>query len=162
MQDGFSILLSAKDHVRLFGDNIKLSCIAAVPQTQRKPRLILNLSAPPDKETPSVNDTMGREISPESMQFGREFPRILLAIWEEHPEEGPVRVSKLDVTDAYHRGTLTPSQVGAFAYIVPRYQMKISFSYASTWCYRWDGWTHPSFSVFSHRRPLTWRTLWSV
>ena len=33
--------------------------------------------------------------------------------------EGPVRVSKLDVMDAYHRDTLKPSQVGAFAYIVP-------------------------------------------
>ena len=32
---------------------------------------------------------------------------------------GRVRVSKLDVTDAYHRGTLKPSQVGAFAYVVP-------------------------------------------
>ena len=26
---------------------------------------------------------------------------------------------KLDVMDAYHRGTLKPSQVGAFAYVVP-------------------------------------------
>ena len=26
---------------------------------------------------------------------------------------------KLDVTDAYHRGTLKPSQVGVFAYVVP-------------------------------------------
>ena len=36
------------------------SRIAAVPQAQRRPRLILNLSAPPDKETPSVNDTTDR------------------------------------------------------------------------------------------------------
>ena len=28
-------------------------------------------------------------------------------------------MSELDVTDAYHRGTLKPSQVGAFAYVVP-------------------------------------------
>ena len=53
------------------------------------------------------------------MQFGRSFPRILQAILEADPEEGLVRVSKLDVTDAYHRGTLQPSQVGAFAYVVP-------------------------------------------
>ena len=119
IQDGFSILLSAEDAVRLFGEQLKLSRIAAVPQAQRRPRLILNLSAPPDKETPSVNDTTDREIAPESMQFGRAFPRILQAIWEADPAEGPVRVSKLDVTDAYHRGTLKPSQVGAFAYVVP-------------------------------------------
>ena len=28
-------------------------------------------------------------------------------------------MSKLDVTDAYHRIPLKPSQVGAFAYVVP-------------------------------------------
>ena len=28
-------------------------------------------------------------------------------------------MSKLDVTDAYHCGTLNPSQVGAFTYVVP-------------------------------------------
>ena len=53
------------------------------------------------------------------MQFGRAFPRILQAIWEADLAEGLVRVSNLDVTDAYHRGTLKPSQVGAFAYVVP-------------------------------------------
>ena len=26
---------------------------------------------------------------------------------------------KLDVTDAYHRGTVKPAQVGAFAYVIP-------------------------------------------
>ena len=119
IQDGFSILLSAEDAVRLSGEKLKLSHIAAVPQAHRRPHLILNLFAPPDKETPSVNDTTDREIAPESMQFGRAFPRILQAIWEADPVEGPVRVSKLDVTDAYHRGTLKPSQLGAFAYVVP-------------------------------------------
>ena len=119
IQDGFSILLSAEDAVRLFGEQLKLSRRAAVPQAQRQPRLILNWSAPPEKETPSVNDTTDREIAPESMQFRRALPRILQVIWEADPAEGPVRVSKLDVTDAYHRGTLKPSQVGAFAYIVP-------------------------------------------
>ena len=53
------------------------------------------------------------------MQFGRAFPRILQVIWKVDPVQGPVRVSKLDVTDAYHHGTLRPDQVGAFAYVVP-------------------------------------------
>ena len=81
--------------------------------------LILNLSAVPDKETPSVNDTTDGEIAPESMQFGRAFQCILQVIWEADTEEGPVRLSKLYVTEAYHRGSLKPSQVVAFAYIVP-------------------------------------------
>ena len=73
----FRILLSAEDAVKLFGDKLKLSRIAAVPQDQCRPRLILNLLAQPNKETPSVDDTTDREISPESTQFGRAFPRIL-------------------------------------------------------------------------------------
>ena len=28
-------------------------------------------------------------------------------------------MSKIDVADVYHHGTLTPSQVGAFSYVVP-------------------------------------------
>ena len=38
---------------------------------------------------------------------------------EADPAKGPVRVSKIDITDAYHRGTLWPPQVGAFMYVVP-------------------------------------------
>ena len=80
-----------------------------VPQAQIRPRLILNLSEPPDKETPSVKITTDREIAPESMQFGRAFPHIIQAIWQADPEEGSVQVSKTDVTDAYHHNTLKPS-----------------------------------------------------
>ena len=46
-------------------------------------------------------------------------PRILQAVWEADPLQGPVRVSKLDVTDAYHRITIKPAQVGVFAYVIP-------------------------------------------
>ena len=67
--------------MQLFGEKLNLSRITAVHQAQRRPRLILNLLAPPDKETPSFNDNMDREIAPESMQFGRAFPCILQAIW---------------------------------------------------------------------------------
>ena len=110
--------VAAEDAVQLFLEKLKLSCIAAVPQDQHRLRLILNLAATPDKETPIVNNTMDREITLESMQFGRAFPRILQAIWEADPEGGLVRVSKLDLTNAYHRGTIKPSQVGAFIYVV--------------------------------------------
>ena len=64
----------------MFGEKLKLSRIAEIPQAQHWPLLILNLSAAPDKETPSVNNTTDREIAPESMQFGRAFPRIIQAI----------------------------------------------------------------------------------
>ena len=61
VQDGFSILLPAEDVLRVFVEKIKLSSIAAVPQAHRRPRLILDLSAQPDKVTPSVNGTIDRE-----------------------------------------------------------------------------------------------------
>ena len=67
---------------------------------------------------PIVKDNTDRKIAPELMQFGRAFPRILQAVWETYPAEGFVRVSKLDVTDAYHRGNLRLSR-SAFMYIVP-------------------------------------------
>ena len=56
VQDGFSIFLPVVDAVRIFGERTKLSRIAAVPQAHRLPHLIVNISAQPDKYTPSVND----------------------------------------------------------------------------------------------------------
>ena len=85
--------------MRLFGKNLKLSHIQTVPQSQRRPRLILNFSSPTNKEIPSVNDTTDREIALKLIHFGRALSHILNAIWEADPKEGPVRVSKLDVTD---------------------------------------------------------------
>ena len=80
IKDGFSILLLTADNMRLFGEKLKLSRIAAVPQAHHRPRLILNLSAQPDSNTLSVNETTNREAVPESLQFGRAFPRILQAV----------------------------------------------------------------------------------
>ena len=64
--------------MKLFGEKLNLSHIAAFPQVQCCLRLILNLSEQHLKETPSVNNTMDREIAPESMQCGRSFPHILV------------------------------------------------------------------------------------
>ena len=115
IKDGFIILLPAADVIQIFGEKLKLSRIVAVPQAHRRPRLILNLSAQPDSDTPSANDTTNREAAPESLQFGRAFPHILQVVWEADPVQGPARVSKLDVTDMYHHGTIKPLQVGTFA-----------------------------------------------
>ena len=53
------------------------------------------------------------------MQFRQEFPCILQAVWVVDLSEGPIRVSKIDVMDAYHRRSLRPSQMGAFVFVVP-------------------------------------------
>ena len=119
IKDGFSILLPAADAMQLFGERLKLSHIAAVLQAHRHLHLILNLLAQPESDTLSVNETTNREAAPKSLQFGWALPCILQVVWEADPIQGPVRVSKLDVTDSYHRGTVKPMQVGAFAYVVP-------------------------------------------
>ena len=119
VQDGFRILLPAADAVRLFGDNMKLYCIAAVSQDNHSPRLITNLLAQPNEGTPIVNNTKYMEVAPESMLFGLAFPRIILSIWEVDPYKGLVQVLNMEVIDAYHRGKLHPSQVGAFYYVIP-------------------------------------------
>ena len=62
----------------------------AVPQSHRRPRLILNLSAQTDSYMPSVNDTTNREAAPELLQFGRASPRIIQAVWEVNLVQGPV------------------------------------------------------------------------
>ena len=116
-----------------------------MPQAHRRPRLILNLSAQPDSNTLSVNETTDREAAPESLQFGRAFPRILQEVWEADPIQGPVRVSKLDVTDAYHHGTVKPAQVGAFAYVIPSSTGDEGIFYASTWSCRWGWVDSPKF-----------------
>ena len=108
--------------MQVFGDKLKLSHITAVPQAHLRPRLIINLSDQPDKETPSVNDTMNREISPESIQFGISFPCIIQAIWEEDPEEGTsqsVKTQRDRRIPPCQCSTLQLSQVGEFAYVVP-------------------------------------------
>ena len=51
--------------------------------------------------------------------MGGPSPRILQAFWEADLVQGLVRVSNLDITDAYHRGTVKMSQVRAFMYIIP-------------------------------------------
>ena len=119
IKDGFSILLPAADAVRLFGENLKLSCIVAVPQAHRRPRLILNLKAKLEGGMSSVNDTTDSEAVLESLKFCGAFPHIIQAVWEANPAQGLVHVSKLNATDAYHCGTVTPFQFGAFSYVVP-------------------------------------------
>ena len=64
INDGFSILLPAADAIRLFGEKLNLYCIAAVHQVHLRPRLIVNLLAQPESDTPRANDTTDREAAP--------------------------------------------------------------------------------------------------
>ena len=72
-----------------------------------------------NKVKTSIKDTTDREVTLELMHFGQSLPCIIQEIWETDPAKGPTWFSKLDVTDAYHRGNLRPYQVGTFVYVVP-------------------------------------------
>ena len=53
------------------------------------------------------------------MQFGSCLPWLLQKNWEADPKEGPVLISKWDISDAFHRFHICPEDVGAFTYVVP-------------------------------------------
>ena len=59
--------MPAADAVSLFGENLKLSRITAVPQEHQRLWLILNFLTQIDAETPIVNVITTREIASESM-----------------------------------------------------------------------------------------------
>ena len=65
--DGFIILLPASGALQAFGEALKLSHIEYAPQENFLPRLILNMSVKPNARVPRVNDTMDREVTPESI-----------------------------------------------------------------------------------------------
>ena len=60
VKDGFSILTPTADAVRIFGESLKISRIAAVPQSHFRPRPILKLLVTLDKGILGVNDNTGR------------------------------------------------------------------------------------------------------
>ena len=47
----------------LFGEKLKLSCIAAVPQAHFCPRMIHHMLEQPDSNTPIVNNTTDRKAA---------------------------------------------------------------------------------------------------
>ena len=75
VQDGFIVHLPMAEAVHIFGERLKISLIASVPQAHIRLRLILNLSEKTYEGTPSVNDTTEMEIALESIQLG-ERPHV--------------------------------------------------------------------------------------
>ena len=116
---GFSIILTMDEALKHFGSRLRISRLASVDQANRKPRLICNSTAAPDSVTPSVNASSDTSLNPNAIQFGSCLARLLQKVWEANPADGPVYLSKWDISDAFHRCNLRPSDVGSFAYVVP-------------------------------------------
>ena len=76
-----------------------------------------SLLPPSSNDTPAVNVSTDRTAATQSMQYGPCLPRLLQQIWEANPQDGPVHLSKWDISDTFHRCFLHPAKICAFSYI---------------------------------------------
>ena len=77
--------------------NLRVSPIGAVPERDRRPRLIVDYSF-------SELNAETLQLAPaEAMQFGRALNRILKRILEADPRYDPVQLAKIDIADGFYR-----------------------------------------------------------
>lgn len=99
MQDfcdqGYWIVLPYSE-VKHWG-TLRVSPIGAVPQRDRRPRLIVDYSF-------SDLNAETLQLAPaEAMQFGRSLQRVLKRIVEADARYGPVYLAKIDIADGFYR-----------------------------------------------------------
>lgn len=92
---------------------LRLSPLGAVPQRNRQPRLINDLTFS------GINSETRRDAPHESMQFGKALERILGLIANANPNFGPVWLSKIDLSDGFYRIPIDASQALSLACMVP-------------------------------------------
>jgi hypothetical protein len=95
---------------------LKLSPAGVVPQRERRPRLILDYSYPPEH---NVNDSSLPLAPTHAMQFGKALPRILQRLVYCNKQFGPPLMAKLDLADGYYRVPLAPSASLQLAVVLP-------------------------------------------
>ena len=84
---------------------LRISPMGAVPQRERRPRIIVDYSFS------NVNQEAAKGAPPEAMQLGRALNRILYRIVTADPAEGPVYLMKLDLADGFYRVPLRDSDI---------------------------------------------------
>ena len=119
MQKGFWLVLPWKTvrALQKLGHllGLRVSPMGVVPQRNRRPRLIVDLSFY-DINADTVN------LAPkEAMQFGRTLERILYQIRHSNPRFGPVYLSKVDLSDGFYRVKLNDSAIAKLAVALPRF-----------------------------------------
>ncbi len=93
--------------------NLQLSPIGVVPQGDRRPRIIVDLTFN------GVNETTACLAPPDAMQFGRTLRRLLQQLHYAPPQHGPVYMLKTDVADGYYRVWLRSPDVPLLAVAFP-------------------------------------------
>ena len=90
---------------------LRISPLGCVPQRGRRPRMIN------DYTFSGVNTATIKMAPPEAMQWGRTINRVLWYIYSADQRQGPVLLSKTDLSDGFYQIPLTPS--GALKLAVP-------------------------------------------
>ena len=85
--------------------NLRISPMGAVPQHERRPRIIVDYSFS------NVNQEVDKGAPPEAMQLGRALNRVLHRIATADPADGPVYLMKLDLSDGFYRVPLRDSDI---------------------------------------------------
>jgi hypothetical protein len=116
---GFWLVLPYKEVLRLLDSgeikSFRVSPLGIVPQRDRRPRLIVDLSFY------GVNSDTIQRSPAGSMQFGRALERILYLIRHSNPQFGPVHLGKIDLSDGFYRVALDADAVSELATVLPRY-----------------------------------------
>jgi hypothetical protein len=82
---------------------LRISPIGCVPQRERRPRMIN------DYTFSSVNPDTIKMAPQEAMQWGRALHRILWYVYSADRRQGPVLLSKTDLSDGFYQFHLTPT-----------------------------------------------------
>ena len=94
---------------------LRVSPMGVVPQRNRRPRLIVDLSFY------DINIDTINYAPKEAMQFGRTLERILYQIRHANPRYGHVYLAKVDLSDGFYRVALNDSAIAKLAVALPRF-----------------------------------------
>ena len=94
---------------------LRVSPMGVVPQRDRRPRLIVDLSFY------DINQETINLAPKEAMQFGRTLERILYMVRHSNPNFGPVHLGKVDLADGFYRLWLNDSAVPKLAVALPKF-----------------------------------------
>jgi hypothetical protein len=95
-------------------DRLRLSPLGVVPQRDRRPRLINDLTFS------GVNAETVQTGLANAMQFGHTLLRLLYQIRHANPAFGPVYAMKIDVADGFYRVNLDERQALSLACLLPQ------------------------------------------
>ena len=121
---GFSNVVLLDDIIDNLPPKLKVSPVAAVPQKNRRPRIILDLSFPVKVGNrvlqQAVNASTTQTSHPDALSYlGSTMPRIL-KFMAHAPKEWPIYFSKYDISDGFWRMVVAPGEEWNFAYVLPQ------------------------------------------